>query len=244
MYLSWTEYERRGCAHLEGLPTELEAGGTYLLNISFTGGPSGDDPNALALGGFHLWASAGTLMNVDEMVKINPDGSATHNGIDATDTGQGNDQTLWQVEWTAPMDGGAKFILHTNSVNGDGTSGGDMYNRLNAEVGPQPVEQARGLTVLASAIFLMAIITFGCVAWVFYRRDPGAFAWERFWPFLSDYLTGDHKKVGTLYMINGLFFLGVGGIFALIFSCNWLRQEMISSLKMSTINSSRCMVQP
>ena len=93
-----------------------------------------------------------------------------------------------------------------------------MYNRLNAEVGPQPVEQARGLTVLASAIFLMAIITFGCVAWVFYRRDPGAFAWERFWPFLSDYLTStDHKKVGTLYMINGLFFLGVGGIFALIF---------------------------
>ena len=203
---------------LEGLPTELEAGGTYLLNISFTGGPSGDDPNALALGGFHLWASAGTLTNVDDMVKINPDGSATHNGIDATDTGQGNDQTLWQVEWTAPMDGGAKFILHTNSVNGDGTSGGDMYNRLNAEVGPQPVEQARGLTVLASAIFLMAIITFGCVAWVFYRRDPGAFAWERFWPFLSDYLTStDHKKVGTLYMINGLFFLGVGGIFALIF---------------------------
>ena len=93
-----------------------------------------------------------------------------------------------------------------------------MYHRLNAEVGPQPVEQARGLTVLASAIFLMAIITFGCVAWVFYRRDPGAFAWERFWPFLSDYLTStDHKKVGTLYMINGLFFLGVGGIFALIF---------------------------
>ena len=34
----------------------------------------------------------------------------------------------------------------------------------------------------------------------------------------SDYITStDHKKVGTLYMINGLFFLGVGGIFALIF---------------------------
>ena len=29
--------------------TELEAGGTYLLNISFTGGPSGDNPEALAL---------------------------------------------------------------------------------------------------------------------------------------------------------------------------------------------------
>ena len=32
-------------------------------------------------------------MNVDDMVKINPDGSATHNGVDATDSGQGNDQT-------------------------------------------------------------------------------------------------------------------------------------------------------
>ena len=203
---------------LEGLPIELEPGGTYLLNISFTGGPSGENPEALALGGFHLWTSAGTLANVDEMVKINPDGSATHNGVDATDTGQGNDQTEWQVEWTAPMDGGAKFILHTNSVNGDGTSGGDYYNRLNLEIGPQPVEQARGLVVLASAIFLMASITFGTTTWVFYRRDPGAFAWERFWPFLSDYLTStDHKKVGTLYMVNGLFFLGVGGIFALIF---------------------------
>ena len=46
---------------LEGLPDELEAGMTYTLNISFTGGPSGIDPGASALGGFHLWASAGSL---------------------------------------------------------------------------------------------------------------------------------------------------------------------------------------
>ncbi|GIS44589.1 MAG: hypothetical protein Ct9H90mP16_16590 [Candidatus Poseidoniales archaeon] len=65
-------------------------------------------PKALALGGFHLWASAGTLMNVDEMVKINPT-EVLLTRIDATDTGEGNDQTLWQVEWTAPMDGGAKI---------------------------------------------------------------------------------------------------------------------------------------
>ncbi len=204
---------------IEGLPDELEGGVTYALNISFTGGPSYDNnPGALALGGFHLWASAGTLTPVDDKVKSNPDGSVTHNGIDEVDTGQGNDQRTWQVEWTAPTDGGAKFILHANSVNGDGTSGGDFWGRLTTTIGPQPVEQASGLTVLASAILLMVTITFGCIVWVFYRRDPGAFAWERFWPFLSDYLTStDHKKVGTLYMINGLFFLGVGGIFALIF---------------------------
>jgi cytochrome c oxidase subunit 1 len=64
----------------------------------------------------------------------------------------------------------------------------------------------------------MVVITLGCVVWVFYRQDPDAFAWERFWPLFSDFITStDHKKVGTLYMVNGLFFLGVGGLFALIF---------------------------
>ena len=203
---------------LEGLPDELEAGATYTLNISFTGGPSGTDPGATALGGFHLWASAGSLAAIDDSVKENPDGSVTHNGIDNQDTGQGNDQTEWQVEWTAPSEGGAKFILHTNSVNGDGMSTGDRYGRLAGDSGPQPVEQASGLTVLATAILLMVIITLGCVTWVFYRQNPDAFAWENFWPWFSDFITStDHKKVGSLYMINGLFFLGVGGLFAMIF---------------------------
>ena len=67
---------------IEGLPDELEGGATYALNISFTGGPSYDNnPGALALGGFHLWASAGTLTPVDDKVKSNPDGSVTHNGL-------------------------------------------------------------------------------------------------------------------------------------------------------------------
>ena len=204
---------------LEGLPDELEAGATYTLNISFTGGPSGTNPSAFALGGFHLWASAGSLASVDNFTKINPDGSATHNGIDKYDSGTGNDQTEWQVEWTAPSDGGAKFTLHVNSVNGDASAGtSDDWNRLNAEVGPQPVEQASGLTILASAILLMFVITAGCILWVFYRQFPDSFTWENFWPWFSDYITStDHKKVGTLYMVNGLFFLGVGGIFALIF---------------------------
>ena len=206
-------------ASLEGLPSELEAGATYTLNITFTGGPSyNDNANPAALGGFHLWVSDGVLAPVDEMVQLNSDGSVTHTGTDKADTGMGNDQRNWTVEWTAPMDGGAKFILHVNSVNGDQTNGGDMWGKLTADVGPQPAEQASGLTVLASAILLMVVITLSCILWVFYRQDPGAFAWERFWPWFSDYITStDHKKVGTLYMVNGLFFLGVGGLFALIF---------------------------
>jgi len=206
---------------LEGLPTELTPSMTYTLNISFTGGPSGDSPDASALGGFHLWTSAGSLAPIagDDKVKINPDGSATHNGIDKDDSGTGNDQTSWQVEWTAPADGGAKFTLHVNSVNGDGLASDlDDWNRLNAEIGPQPVEQASGLTVFASSILLMITIVGGCVVWVFYRENPDAFSWDYFVPWISDWLTStDHKKVGTLYFLNGFFFLGVGGLFALIF---------------------------
>ena len=202
---------------LEGLPDEIVPGETYTLNVSFTGGPSGTNADPNALGGFHLWVSAGTLAPTDDKVKSNPDGSLTHYGESEFDVGQGNDQTLWVVNWTAPDSGGAKFILHTNSVNGDGTENGDMYGKATFKLGEQE-EEVRGLVVLMSAILLMVVITLGCIVWIFYRRDPDAFVWERFWPWLSDWLTStDHKRVGTLYFINGLFFLGVGGLFALIF---------------------------
>ena len=78
---------------LEGLPDELEAGATYTLNISFTGGPSGQDPGAYALGGFHLWASHGALAAIDDKVTVNEDGSLTHAGVNAFDEGTGNDQS-------------------------------------------------------------------------------------------------------------------------------------------------------
>jgi cytochrome c oxidase subunit 1 len=202
---------------LEGLPEELEGGTTYTLNISFAGGPSGTGEGK-ALGGFHLWASTGTFEPVDDSTQTNADGSITHNGNDAEDTGQGNDQTLWQVNWTAPAEGGVKFILHTNSVNGDGKSSGDLFGKLEVKVGEVPAEKTRGLVVLMSAVLLMVVITLACLTWIFYRRNPDAFAWDNFWPWFSEFITStDHKKVGTLYFVNGLFFLGVGGMFALIF---------------------------
>ena len=52
---------------LEGLPAELTPSMTYTLNISFTGGPSGEDPNAAALGGFHLWVSEGSLSPISSL---------------------------------------------------------------------------------------------------------------------------------------------------------------------------------
>ncbi|MEE3083367.1 MAG: cbb3-type cytochrome c oxidase subunit I [Candidatus Thermoplasmatota archaeon] len=211
---------------LVGLPTDdsgnyfFNASETYTLEVSFTGGPSGTDPGATALGGFNLWASAGTLAAIDDsLVKLNSDGSLSHSGATTPDTDSGNDQTNWTVQWTAPDSGGAKFVLHTNSVNGDHkASGEDQWNKIEITIGEQPLEQARGLVVLGSAILLMVVVTASCLLWVFYRRDPDAFTWDNFWPWISDWLTStDHKKVGTLYFINGLFFLGIGGMFALIF---------------------------
>ena len=203
-------------AVIEGLPTDYEPSTTYQLTLSFTGGPTSEVGENQ--GGFHLWASEGTLASIDEMTQENADGSLTHQEV-------GNDQTQWTVEWTAPASGDATIKLHTNSVNGDETNSGDQWS-VTSQVssgpsvggGDEPLPQARGLTIMMSAILLMMLITAACIVYIFYRKDPSAFAWDRFWPWLSDWLTStDHKKVGTLYFINGLFFLGVGGMFALIF---------------------------
>ena len=143
---------------LEGLPTDdsgnyyFNASETYTLDVSFTGGPSGANPEATALGGFNLWASAGSLAAIDDsLVKLNSDGSVSHSGATTPDTDSGNDQTNWTVQWTAPDSGGAKFVLHTNSVNGDHkASGEDQWNKIEITIGEQPLEQARGLVVLIS----------------------------------------------------------------------------------------------
>ena len=203
---------------IEGFPEgEYEAGMTYALNISFTGGPSSAD--AENQGGFNLWVSEGDLSPLEGATDVqqNADGTLTH-------TTAGNDQTLWQATWTAPTSGASvDVVLHTNSVDGDGSNSGDLWNKATYTVAgfadmPEELPEARGLHVLISSIALMAILTFIAVIYVFYRQDPDAFAWENLWPFFAEYLTStDHKKVGTLYFVNGLFFLGVGGIFALLF---------------------------
>ena len=198
-----------------GLPESYNASETYTVTVSFTGGPS-TDGNA-NLGGFNLWASAGTFTVSDSDVRIWSPNEVSHSY-------EGNDQRSWTFDWVAPDSGAAvDFILHTNSVNGnegnDGSSG-DMWNRADATVlgfGPAPLPDVDPFKVLATLMLVSAILFGIVVLYVFYRQNPSGFEWNNFAPWITEWLTStDHKKIGTLYFVQGLFFLGVGGIMAMM----------------------------
>ncbi|HIM13144.1 MAG TPA: hypothetical protein EYM62_00425 [Candidatus Poseidoniales archaeon] len=198
-----------------GLPESYNASETYTVTVSFTGGP-GTEGNA-NLGGFNLWASAGTFTVSDSDVRIWSPNEVSHSY-------EGNDQRSWTFEWVAPDSGAAvDFILHTNSVNGnegnDGSSG-DMWNRADATVlgfGPAPLPDVDPFKVLATLMLVSAILFGIVVLYVFYRNNPSGFEWNKFAPWITEWLTStDHKKIGTLYFVQGLFFLGVGGIMAMM----------------------------
>ena len=198
-----------------GLPESYNASETYTVTVSFTGGP-GTEGNA-NLGGFNLWASAGTFTVSDSDVRIWSPNEVSHSY-------EGNDQRSWTFEWVAPDSGAAvDFILHTNSVNGnegnDGSSG-DMWNRADATVlgfGPAPLPDVDPFKVLATLMLVSAILFGIVVLYVFYRQNPSGFEWNNFAPWITEWLTStDHKKIGTLYFVQGLFFLGVGGIMAMM----------------------------
>ena len=94
-----------------------------------------------------------------------------------------------------------------------------MWNKLAITLGG-PVEvldEADPFVVLGVLIIVTATLLAFTLVFVFYRKDPEAFDWDNFAPWLADWLTTtDHKIIGTLYFIAGLFFLGVGGIMAMI----------------------------
>ena len=198
-----------------GLPESYNASETYTVTVSFTGGPSTDGNKNL--GGFNLWASAGTFTVSDSDVRIWSPNEVSHSY-------EGNDQRSWTFDWVAPDSGAAvDFILHTNSVNGnegnDGSSG-DMWNRADATVlgfGPAPLPDVDPFKVLATLMLVSAILFGIVVLYVFYRKNPSGFEWNNFAPWITEWLTStDHKKIGTLYFVQGLFFLGVGGIMAMM----------------------------
>ncbi|MDP7311798.1 MAG: cbb3-type cytochrome c oxidase subunit I [Candidatus Thalassarchaeaceae archaeon] len=199
------------------LPSEYVAGETYTLSFGFTGGPGAEDnPTRVNTGGFNLVASNGELTTLDDATKLMA-GQLTH-------TESGNDQMNWTVEWTAPSSGSASFQLTVNSVNGDGTFGDEDHwaqstFTMNAVGGSGEVatSSADGITVLFSAILLVALMLFISVIYVFYRMSPDSFSWSAFVPWIADWLTStDHKKIGTLYFVAGLFYFVVGGVIALL----------------------------
>ena len=203
-------------ASVAGLPESYNYSESYDLTISFTGGPSAQ--GNINQGGFHLWVSDGELSVSDATAQLFGVNEAGH-------TEAGNDQTSWTVSWTAPAtDRSVEFILHVNSVNGDadgnnGGSTGDLWGKSVSQIsGPiEVLEAADPFVVLGVLIMVTASLLAITLTYVFYRKDPDAFDWDSFAPWLAEWMTStDHKKIGTLYFVAGLFFLGIGGIMAMI----------------------------
>ena len=192
-------------ANIEGFPEEYNASETYELTISFDGGPS--QPGNINLGGFNLWASEGVFTPTDGLTSL---WAGSVNEVVHTEAG--NDYTSWVVDWTAPESGKeVDFILHVNSVNGDGLQTGqlDQWNRatftiqssfgLVGEVIPEAPEP---FVVLATLILISLALIAVTILYGFYRSDPDGFSWDTFSPWISDWLTTtDHKKIGTLYFL-------------------------------------------
>ena len=204
-------------ANGSALPDTYEADVTYSLAFGFTGGPAEDAiPDRINTGGFNLVVSKGTLAPTDEFTKILA-GDLTHDEV-------GNDQQSWTADWTAPSGGNAEFRLTVNSVNGDNQADSDDHWALATYsvsaaggAGDQMLEQARGLTVLMSGMLLVFILLVISVTYVFYQKNPESFSWETFAPWIAGWMTStDHKRIGTLYFIQGLFFFLVGGVIALM----------------------------
>ena len=201
---------------LDGLPEIYNYSEVYTLTIGFTGGPA--DPSNINQGGFNLWVSDGEITPSDASVQ-----SWNPNEVSHTDAG--NDQTMWTVDWIAPSnDRNVEFILHANSVNGnagssEGGTSGDEWNRLSIQVASPTVilEQANPYTVLTTLIIVSFVLLLMVLTFIFYQNNPDSFDWENFAPWVAGWLTTtDHKRVGTLYFLAGFFFLGIGGIMAIL----------------------------
>ena len=201
---------------ISGLPDQYNYSEEYEIVVSFTGGPA-NAANSNQ-GGFNLWVSDGELAPIDATAQAYGANEVSH-------TEAGNDQTSWTLTWTAPSgDRNVEFILHVNSVNGNedgnnGGSSGDLWNKLSAKVSPPilVLEEADPFVVLSTLIVVSAVLLIITLTYVFYRTNPESFTWEHFAPWISEWLTStDHKKIGTLYFVAGMFFLGVGGIMAMM----------------------------
>lgn len=195
---------------IDGIPEAYVAGTTYDITVSFTGGPT--SAGAANQGGFNFRASEGTLTAVDATaVQISADGR------EATHSESGNDQTSWSLVWTAPAADGVDvtFTLLANSVNGDGASTGDAWNGAEAFIGAPPAEPARTYVIFGTALLMAVLLLLATVGYAFVRTHPAALRADVFVPWLKQWLTTtDHKNIGALYTIAGLFFFVVGGLLA------------------------------
>ena len=104
---------------ISGLPASYDAGDSYQLTVSVTGGVSGSG------GGFSLEVNKGTLSaGVGQtLVKVNNQGNS------ATHTMTGNSYRSWSFDWTAPSQnaGLVTFEVAGMTSNGNGGTSGDRW---------------------------------------------------------------------------------------------------------------------
>lgn len=111
---------------LEGLPEVWEGNTTYQLFINLSGPDEGSAEEAK--GGFRLLVSEGNMSGNDSLMHMLEEGM--------THTLDGNKYRAWTVEWTTPQDdtSTAHFRLHSNAVNGDGFTSGDMWTSYEVSI--------------------------------------------------------------------------------------------------------------
>ena len=211
-----------------GMPESFTGGESYELQISISNPAIPGGELTANMGGFRLFASAGTFgagENFTDLVQ-ELEGGATHTEL-------GNDVRDWVVIWTAPDSEGqiVDFTLHGNAVNGNAVGAGngntgDAWSTFEASVpgaaalggGGALIEQAEPYEVAIAAISFGITLFSLMLVYVFYRNNPEGFNLNGLAAWLKKWLTTtDHKEVGTLYFVYSFLFLFIGMIFSLLF---------------------------
>ena len=144
---------------ISDLPGKFEASEIYNLKITLTGGPevTSDSQNH---GGFSLTSSVGTLSSKDEYTQLMEDGSLTH-------TSAGNNQRIWEVQWTAPSDDSqsVEFKVGGNSVNGDDEPNEpDQWNILETTVEGVNYSEDNSFLSSVSLSLVICVLIIGAIS--------------------------------------------------------------------------------
>ncbi len=190
---------------IEGIPNEFIASESYNFTISFTGGPEESGEN---FGGFNLKSDRGTLISLGETVQI-IDNAATH-------TDQGNNQRIWLVQWVAPESDkvSTDFTLLVNSVNGDGSSSGDMWNKEIFSIKGQNAGSGSVIDIDEPAWIIIVGSIFAILAYIIlilYRDENFGKKELTYW-----LTTTNHKDIGILYLWATIFFALIGLLLSLL----------------------------
>ncbi len=122
---------------LVGVPTNPIAGTTYSLSLVISG------PNPAA--GFNLAVNSGLLNSVDGTVQTAGGAELTHTAPKGFTAGS----AIFDFTWTPSVTGPAIFTYAGNNVNGNGNTGGDIWNigSLNTATLPVKITSFQGSSI-------------------------------------------------------------------------------------------------